>query len=87
MEPPEIWDAEQEVAAPGFRKEVVGDLIFSQIWVFPLCFQLTWLLSLEPAGRGKQGTRHGDREKQGKKEITQGLIRAKVKKLNLFNSC
>lgn len=87
MEPPEIWDAEQEATAPGFRKEVVGDLIFSQIWVFPLCLQLTWLLSLEPAGRGKQGTQHGDGEKQGKNEITQGLIRAKVKKLNLFNSC
>lgn len=36
MEPPEIWDAEQEATAPGFRKEVVGDLFFSQIWVFLL---------------------------------------------------
>lgn len=90
MEPSEIWDAEQEATTPGFRKEVVGDLFFSQIWVFLLCFQLPAHLAAVPCcpwSQEKQGTRHRAREKQGKNEITRGLIRAKVKKLNLLNSC
>lgn len=70
MEPSEIWDAEQEATTPGFRKEVVGDLFFSQVWVFLLCFQLPAHLAAVPCcpwRQEKQRTRHGDREKQGKK--------------------
>lgn len=89
MGPPEIWDAEQEVTTTGFRKEVVGDLFFSQIWVFLLCFHLPAHLAVPWSQQGgtsrERDKGHGG--KGGKNEITRGLICPKVKKLNLFNSC
>lgn len=92
MGPPEIWDAEQEATTPGFREEVVGDFFFFTDLSFLLCFQLPAHPAAVPCcpwsqqgGRSREQNM-GDGGKQGKNEITWGLIRAKVKKLNLFNS-
>lgn len=65
MGPPEIWDAEQEATTPGFREEVVGDFFFFHRSGLPSLLPATCspgccaLLSLEPTGREKQGTKHG----------------------------